>query len=45
MRKIAIFYHLYQVGEWKNLFLEQFSELQKNGLYDRADHIHIGVIE
>jgi glycosyltransferase involved in cell wall biosynthesis len=41
--KIAIFYHVYQYGDWKQLFANQITRLQKSGLYDAADYIHIGV--
>jgi glycosyltransferase involved in cell wall biosynthesis len=41
--KIAIFYHLYQYGDWEKIFEEQIIRLQKSGLYDAADYIHIGV--
>lgn len=43
MRKIAIFYHLYQVGEWRSLFAEQFNRLDRSGLLDVTNHIHIGI--
>lgn len=42
-KKIAIFYHIYQAGDWKRIFYDQILELQKSGLYDQADYIHIGV--
>jgi glycosyltransferase involved in cell wall biosynthesis len=41
--KIAIFYHLYQIGNWKQVFEHQITRLQRSGLYDAADYIHIGV--
>lgn len=41
--KIAIFYHLFQAGDWKNILEEQMVKLQRSGLYDAADYIHIGV--
>jgi hypothetical protein len=43
MKKIAIFYHVYQYGNWKNIFAEQFNRLEKSGLLDAADYIHIGI--
>ena len=43
MRKIAIFYHLYQTGEWKDIFRQQFERMIEQGLYDAADHIQICV--
>lgn len=41
--KIAVFYHVCQVNNWFNMFQEQISKLQKSGLYDDADYIHIGI--
>ena len=41
--KIAIFYHVFQFGDWRNVFEEQLVTLQQSGLYDTADYIHIGI--
>jgi len=41
--KIAIFYHVYQYGDWEKLFEHQIVKLQKSGVYDEAEYIHIGV--
>jgi glycosyltransferase involved in cell wall biosynthesis len=41
--KIAIFYHVYQFGDWQKLFEHQIVKLQKSGLYDTFDYLHIGV--
>ena len=43
MTKIAIFYHVYQYGDWENVFKEQIDKLKKSGLFDRADFLYIGV--
>ena len=43
MKKIAIFYHVYQYGGWKNIFAEQINRLQRSGLLDAADYVHIGI--
>ena len=43
MVKIAIFYHIYQSGKWKEIFKEQFGLIESSGLYDAADHIHFGI--
>jgi hypothetical protein len=43
MRKIGIFYHLYQFGDWQSIFLDQLNELVNSGLYDAADYIFVGV--
>lgn len=41
--KIAVFYHLYQAGDWASIFEEQVQILQSTGIYDAADYIHIGI--
>jgi predicted O-methyltransferase YrrM len=41
--KIAIFYHVGQLGNWKRLFQEQINSLVVSGLYHICDFIHIGV--
>lgn len=41
--KIAIFYHVLQTGDWKNILEEQVVKMQQSGLYDAADYIHIGL--
>jgi len=43
MSKIAIFYHVYQVGDWENIFIQQIDRMKKSGLFDAAEFIHIGV--
>jgi hypothetical protein len=43
MKKLAIFYHLFQTGEWAQIFTNQIIKLQASGLYDAADYIFIGV--
>ena len=41
--KIAIFYHLCQIGNWLEIYPEQICKLQFSGLYDSADSIHIRI--
>jgi len=41
--KIAIFYHLGQLGNWEELYLEHMNLLVANGLYDACEFIHIGI--
>lgn len=41
--KIAIFYHIAQLGDWRSIFENQIVGLQQSGLYDAADYIHFGV--
>lgn len=43
MVKIAIFYHIYQYANWIEIFNEQFSLIKESGLYDEANHIHLGI--
>lgn len=43
MKKIAIFYHVLQVNNWKEIFVEQMERIKESGLYDAADYIHIGI--
>lgn len=43
MNKIAIFYHVYQAGDWVNVFQEQIMRMIHSGLFDAADYIHIGI--
>ena len=40
---IAIFYHLYQINDWKKLYQEQINSLIVSGLYEKCDFIHIGI--
>lgn len=41
--KIAIFYHIYQVNHWAQLFEQQIVALQQSGVYDAASYIHFGI--
>lgn len=41
--KLAVFYHVFQHGNWREIYTSQLEKLQNSGLYDAADHIHIGV--
>jgi hypothetical protein len=43
MKKIGIFYHLYQFGDWQSIFLDQLNEIVSSGLYDAADYIFVGI--
>lgn len=42
MNKIAIFYHVYQCGDWQTIHTDQIYKLQQSGVYDAADLVHIG---
>ena len=41
--KIGIFYHIYQVNNWKDIYEEQMSLIINSGLYDKAEFINIGI--
>ena len=41
--KLAVFYHLYQYGDWKNLLAEQSQLLVDSGLVEACEFIHVGV--
>jgi len=43
MNNIAIFFHLHQVNNWKEIYEELMTRIVNSGLYDRADHIHVGI--
>ena len=43
MKQIAIFIHLYQTGDWKNIYTEQITKLQESGLLDAASFVFLGV--
>jgi hypothetical protein len=40
---IAIFYHIYQTQNWRDLVREQIMTLKNVGLLNAASHFHIGV--
>lgn len=41
--KIAVFYHVYQTGDWLNLFAEQTQLLTDSGLLEVSEFIHVGI--
>jgi hypothetical protein len=41
--KIGIFYHIYQVNNWKEIYKEQMSLIINSGLYDKTEFINIGI--
>lgn len=41
--KLAVFYHLYQYGDWQNLLAEQSQLLIDSGLAEACKLIHVGV--
>lgn len=43
MKKIGIFYHLYQFGDWRSIYIDQLNKIINSGLYDAADYIFVGV--
>jgi hypothetical protein len=44
MQQIAIFYHIYAINNWREIFNEQFDKIVASGLYHAAEKIHVGVI-
>jgi hypothetical protein len=42
-RKISVFYHLHQHGDWKAFLQEQLSLIADSGLADACDFIQVGV--
>ena len=43
MSKIAIFQHVYQHGDWIDIYNDQVKELKESGLFDAADYMFLGV--
>lgn len=43
MSKIAIFYHIFQFGNWREVLAEQIERLRHSELLDAASYLHIGV--
>jgi len=46
MKKIKIVYFIYlKPHKWKKIFVEQFEDLKKSGLYAKSDEIYISAID
>lgn len=43
MKKLAIFHHVYQSGDWEKIYTDQVVKLQNSGLFDAADYLFLGV--
>jgi hypothetical protein len=43
MANIAVFYHVYQYGDWINVFREQEKLIVDSSLEDRSNFIHLGI--
>ena len=43
MVKVAVFYHVYQAGNWQEIFDEQFGSIISSGLYEKVDFVHLGI--
>jgi hypothetical protein len=41
--KIAVFYHLYQINTWREIFEAQYARMQSSGLAEHVDYFHVGV--
>ena len=39
-----IYYHIAQIGHWREVVLEQMTRLRESGLYDEVVKIHVGVV-
>ena len=39
-----IYYHIAQMGHWREVVLEQMTRLRESGLYDEVVKIHVGVV-
>jgi hypothetical protein len=44
MSDIHVFYHLYQVNDWENVYRDQMETMERSGLVDAAASITIGVV-
>ena len=42
--KIALFYHICELGNWKQIVDEQLNLIKSTGLYDKAESINIGFL-
>ena len=43
MKKLAIFHHVYQSGDWEKIYTDQVVKLQNSGVFDAADYLFLGV--
>jgi hypothetical protein len=43
LNNVAIFYHIYQINNWEEIYQEQMSLIVGSKLYDVADFISIGI--
>ena len=43
MTNIAIFYHVGQIGNWQEVYLEQMNRLTVSGILSECKHFHIGI--
>jgi hypothetical protein len=43
MSNIAIFYHVGQIGNWQEVYLEQMNRLATSGILNDCKHFHIGI--
>jgi hypothetical protein len=43
MPKIAIFYHVGQLGNWHEIYTEQINRLQESGLLQKSSYFHISI--
>ena len=43
MKELAIFHHVYQVGDWEKIYTNQVVNLQNSGLFDAANYRFLGI--
>jgi hypothetical protein len=43
MSKIAVFYHIFQFSNWEELLIHQIQRLERTGLLESTNHIHLGI--
>jgi hypothetical protein len=41
--KIVIFYHMYQINNWQDIFKEHLELLNNSGLIDNIEFVHLGI--
>ena len=44
MKPIHIFYHLFTVNKWRQLFTYHINSIVKSGLYDACTNMHLGIV-
>jgi hypothetical protein len=42
--KLAVYHHVYAVGDWRRILREHVAELRSSGLFDGGDVLHVGLV-